>query len=95
MYRDFYIKPPIELNIVHNIILKVIKPLYRIPKAGNYWFNIYHIYYIKELQMSQLTYNPCLLYTNTNTSITAGFRVIGLQTDNILFIKDNVFAKAK
>ena len=45
--------------------------------------------------MSQLTYNPCLFYINTNMSIMAGFRVVGLQTDDILFIKDNVFAKAK
>ena len=49
LYRDFYIKPPIELEIVYNMVLKVIKPLYKIPKAGNYQFNIYYIYYIKEL----------------------------------------------
>ena len=36
LYRDLYIKPFIELKIVHNIVLKVIKPLYKIPKAGNY-----------------------------------------------------------
>ena len=95
MYRDLYIKLPTELNIVYNIVLKVIKPLYRIPKVGNYWFNTYHIYHIKELQMSQLTYNLCLLYTNTNISTMAGFRVVGLQTDNILFIKNNVFTEAK
>ena len=77
------------------MVLKVIKPLYKIPEVGNYWFNIYHIYYIKELQMSQSTYNPYLLYINTNTSATAKFGVVGLQTNNTLFIRDNVFAKAK
>ena len=45
--------------------------------------------------MSQLTYNLCLLYTNTNTSATAKFGVVGLQTDDWLFIEDNVFAEAK
>ena len=49
LYRDLYIKPPIELEFAHNMVLKVIKPLYRIPEAGNYWFNIYHIHHIKEL----------------------------------------------
>ena len=34
--KNLYIKPPTELNIVYNIILKVIKPLYKIPEAGNY-----------------------------------------------------------
>ena len=77
------------------MVLKVIKPLYRIPKAGNYWFNIYYTYHIKELQISQLTYNPYLFYINTNISAIARFRVVGLQTNNILFIKNDVFTKAK
>jgi hypothetical protein len=42
-------------------MLKVIKPLYSIPKAGNYWFIIYYNYYIKELNINLLIYNPCLL----------------------------------
>ena len=42
MYKDLYIKPPTELNIAHNMVLKVIKPLYGIPEVGNYWFNTYH-----------------------------------------------------
>ena len=76
-------------------MLKVIKPLYKIPKAGNYWFNIYYTHHIKELQMSQLTYNLYLLYINTNMFTIARFKVVGLQTDNILFIKNNMFTKAK
>jgi hypothetical protein len=93
--RDLYIKPPIELEIAHNMVLKVIKPLYGIPEAGNHWFNTYHTHHIKELQMSQSTYDPCLLYTNTNTSTTAGFGVVGLQTDDTLFLGDDVFANAE
>ena len=77
------------------MVLKVIKPLYGIPEAGNHWFNTYHTHHIKELQMSQSTYDPCLLCTNTNTSATAGFGVVGLQTDNTLFIRDDVFTKVK
>ena len=45
--------------------------------------------------MSQSTYNLCLLYTNTNMSAMARFRVVGLQTNDTLFIRDNIFAKAK
>jgi hypothetical protein len=36
LYRDLYIKLPIKLEIAHNIVFKVIKPLYKIPKVGNY-----------------------------------------------------------
>ena len=38
--RDFYIKPPRELaqqlNIEQSSILRVVKPLYGVPEAGNH-----------------------------------------------------------
>jgi hypothetical protein len=37
------------------------------------------------------TYNPCLLYNHGNP----GFGLVGLQTNNILFLKDQLFATAK
>ena len=40
--------------------------------------------------MNQLIYNPYLLYTNSN-----GFGIVGLQTDNILFLTNKTFVKAK
>jgi hypothetical protein len=36
--------------------------------------------------MTQLTYNPCLLYNNKL------FGIVGLQTDNTLFLVDKTFA---
>ena len=40
--------------------------------------------------MEQLTYNPCLLYTQLN-----GLSIVGLQTDNTLFLVDQTFADIK
>jgi len=40
--------------------------------------------------MNQLTYNPYLLYTTNNS-----FKIIGLQTNDILFLADKTFIKAK
>src|SRR5256885_2196697 len=40
--------------------------------------------------MDQSTYNPCLLYTNHN-----GFGIVGLQTDDTLFLANKTFAKSK
>ena len=37
--------------------------------------------------MTVLTYNPCLLHTSEN-----GFGVVGLQTDDTLFLANDVFA---
>ncbi|OCK87450.1 uncharacterized protein K441DRAFT_594094, partial [Cenococcum geophilum 1.58] len=62
--RDFYIRAPLELST----ILKVVRPLYGIPKAGNYWFKAYYNHHIKELNISQSTYDPYLLHLNNPTN---------------------------
>ena len=89
--RDFYIRPPSELlqrmGLEPDIILRVVKPLYGVPEAGNHWFKTYHTHHTKELSMEQSTYDPCLLYSNEP------FGVVGLQTDDTLFLADNEFAE--
>jgi hypothetical protein len=88
--RDFYVNPPYELaqqlNLQNDSILKVVKPLYGVPEAGNHWFKTYHSHHLKELSMKQSTYDPCLLYS------IQPFGVVGLQTDDTLFVGDDDFA---
>jgi hypothetical protein len=67
------------------LILKVLKPLYDVLKAGNHWFKTYYAYYIKNLNITQLTYDLCLLYSNKL------FDIISLQTNNMLFLTDKTF----
>ncbi len=63
------------LNLKEGTILKVIKPLYSIPKASNYWFSTYYRYYTKKLRIVKSIYNPCLLYYyDANT----GFGLVSL-----------------
>ncbi|KAF1964003.1 hypothetical protein BU23DRAFT_585789 [Bimuria novae-zelandiae CBS 107.79] len=57
-------------------LLHVIKPLYRITKAG-------------ELDMSTLTYNPCLLVTNSNAD---NFSIVSMQTNNTLMLRIATFS---
>jgi hypothetical protein len=70
--------------------LKIIKPLYGVPEAGNHWFHTYHQHHLDKLYISESTYDPCLLHTNEN-----GFGIVGLQTDDILFLANQVFADAE
>jgi hypothetical protein len=88
--RDFFVWLPQKLKLKKGSILKVIKPLYNIPKAGNHWFNIYYCYYQDKLHIKELTYDSCLLYTNKD-----GFGVVSLQTNNTLFLANKSFAKAE
>jgi hypothetical protein len=34
--RDFFVRPPRELELEEGLILKVVKPLYSVLEAGNY-----------------------------------------------------------
>jgi hypothetical protein len=84
--REFYVWLPCELPIDNDLILKVLKLLYKVPEAGNHWFKTYYAYHTKNLNMTQLTYDPCLLYSNKL------FGIVGLQTNNTLFLVNKTFA---
>ncbi|RFU23765.1 hypothetical protein B7463_g12573, partial [Scytalidium lignicola] len=89
--QDFYVRPPPELTkqlgLREGSILQVVKPLYRVPEAGNHWFQTYHSHHVKALTMKPSTYDPCLLYS------TEPFGVVRLQTDDTLFVGDAQFAE--
>jgi hypothetical protein len=70
-------------------VLKVLRLLYNVLEAGNYWFRTYYKHYIKHLYIQQLTYDPCLLQSN------ASFGVVGLQTDDTLFLANKAFVIAE
>jgi hypothetical protein len=70
--------------------LKVVKPLYSVPEAGNHWFSTYYKHHLDKLYIAQSTYDPCLIY-----STTTPFGLVGLQTDDILIVADNTFVEAK
>ena len=74
------------LRLLESTIFIVIKLLYRILEAGNYWFKTYYNYYINKLSIKQLTYNLYLLYS------IEPFRVVSLQTDDTLVLVDTKFA---
>lgn len=87
--RDFYIRPPIELGNKETI-LKVVKPLYGVPEAGNHWLYTYHRHHTQNLALKQSTFDPCLLYSTNET--VKGYGILGLQTDDTLILADDDFA---
>lgn len=46
--REFYVRPPPELDLQCKL-LKIEKPLYGIPEAGNHWFVTYQTHHVKNL----------------------------------------------
>ncbi|RAL67679.1 hypothetical protein DID88_008420 [Monilinia fructigena] len=92
LHRTFYAHAPEEMNLPTGMILLVIKPLYGVPEAGNHWFKTYHTHHCEKLEMKQSTYDPCLLYANSEDT---GFGIVGLQTDDTLIIGDKKFVQAE
>lgn len=93
--RNFYVKPPQEVidyyGIDNNSVLKVTKPLYGVPEAGNHWFKTYFNHHVESLGMEPSTYDPCLLWTNGETAKG----IVGLQTDDTLIYGNNAFAQSE
>ena len=91
--REFYVRPPAELSgqlgIGSNTVLKVVKPLYGVPEAGNHWFRTYHSHHVEKLGMDQSTYDPRLL------QCSEPFGLVGLQTDDTLLLADEAFATSE
>jgi hypothetical protein len=88
--RNFFVRAPKELGLQEGSLLKIVKPLYGIPEAGNHWFRTYHQHHTKMLAMDQSTYDPCLLATHDK-----GYGIVGLQTDDTLILADDKFAEAE
>ena len=88
--REFYIRPPPELisllGASSDCVVKVMKPLYGVPEAGNHWFATYHTHHKENLGMEESTYDPCFLYRS------GPFGIVGMQTDDTLILADNDFA---
>src|SRR5438876_6453707 len=64
------------------------KPLYGILEAGTYWWATYYKHYKEKLSMVTSLYDPCLLITAKKEV----FGVVGMQTDNTLFLGLKEFA---
>ncbi|KAF1828035.1 hypothetical protein BDW02DRAFT_584775, partial [Decorospora gaudefroyi] len=70
-------------------IMVVVKPLYGIAEAGAYWWSTYFKHHTKKLHMQTSTYDPCLLVSKPSS---AGFGIVGMQTDDTLGLSDQDFA---
>ena len=69
----------------------MLKPLYKITEAGIYWWATYSKYYKEKLLITTFIFNFCFLITTTGTS----FRIVSIQTNNIIILKNNQFSAFK
>ena len=93
--RPIFIRPPPELGLGHDQLLRVARPLYGIPEAGMHWFSTYHRHHVDALGMTASSYDPCLLFTPAAMDgHKSGARGITcLQTDDTANAGNEAFAQ--
>ena len=69
----------------------MLKLLYRIAKAEIYQWATYSKYYKKKLLITIFIFNPYFFIITTETL----FRIISMQTDNIIILGNNQFLTLK
>jgi len=69
----------------------VLKPLYRIAEVGTYWWVTYSKHHKEKLLIITSIFNPYFLIITTETL----FRIIGMQTNNIIILEDDEFLALK
>lgn len=53
--RNIFAKPPKELNLPKNIVLKINGPLYGVPESGTHWYGTYMKHHTEKLKMRPST----------------------------------------
>lgn len=88
--RLIYAHPPKDMvaELPLGTVFWVVIPLYGIPEAGAHWYSTYEKHHRVKLGMEQSTYDPCLMVTKNPKG---PFGIVGLQTDDTLFIGDSQF----
>jgi hypothetical protein len=87
-----YLPPQIRHRYPERTVMQVIKPPYRIVKAGTYWWATYHNHRLKKLQMTTSTYDLCPFFSSAENP---EFACIGMQTNNTLGLSTPKFSQHK
>ena len=86
----YHLPTELKKNYPEDTVLHIVKPLYGLAEAGNYWFATYLDHNKKKLGMKMSPYDICLLITKDDGE---NFGIAGLQTDNTLNIGTEAFIK--
>ena len=85
--RKIFLRPPPELGLSDDMVLRVDKPLYGIVESGVHWYWTYIDYHVSKLDMKSSTHDPCLLFTKPcldtrNAKDDAPRGMVCMQTDD-------------
>ncbi len=86
--RDVYIKAPKEFNLKPGHVLKLLKPLYGLTDAGDYWNYTMKLHLVQDLGMTTSTADPSLFVKYENGKLIG---VIATYVDDSLICGTDKF----
>lgn len=73
--RPVYTKPPTEMVPPKDKLLKIIRPVYEMPKSPMHWIKTFFDYGTEKLIMLQTSLDPCLMYASSKDRLDS---IIGI-----------------
>ena len=92
LQREIYIRPPKQFKLSKEELLRLIKPLYGITEAGDYWDATMTDFQKNDMQMSQATLDISLFFKVQDgilQGVSGYFVDDGIHAGNELFQKEN------
>lgn len=86
--RPVFIKPPPEMGLSPDTVLRVVRPLYGIPESGLHWYLTYLEYHTEQLGMRRTTVDPCVFVRRDGGELSG---LIALQVDDSLTVGTKEF----
>lgn len=88
--RPIYMIPPAEVKPEKRTLIKVVRPVYRMPELPMHRYNTSTDYHRHTLGMSSTTLHLCLMFKKDNGLMEA---IAGLQVDDTITVATSDFAK--
>lgn len=89
--RIMFVKMPNKFGIQYNVLLKLLKPFYRISQRGDYWARAFREHVIEDLELENYTSDKEICYESSQGRLLC---FCTTYVDNALYATNDTFQYA-
>lgn len=91
LQRDIYIRPPPELSLKPDKVLKLLKPLYGLAESGDYWGRTFRNHLEKKLGMQSIVADPSFYFQKREKKLNG---LCATYVDDTLHAGNKVYSES-